>query len=193
MTRTGRRTLLAASAAVIVSATAAPVMTAAPKAAAPRARSVERGAYLVRIMGCNHCHTPYKMGPNGPEPDMSRRLSGHPAELAMPKAPSLGDTPWAWIAAGTNTAFAGPWGVSFTANLTPDPETGLGKWTAETFIATMKTGRHEGKGRPVLPPMPVENLANLSDSDIRDLFAYLQTLTPVRNRVPAPVDPREAQ
>jgi cytochrome c553 len=193
MTRTGRRTLLAASAAVIVSATAAPVMTAAPKAAAPRARSVERGAYLVRIMGCNHCHTPYKMGPNGPEPDMSRRLSGHPAELAMPKAPSLGDTPWAWIAAGTNTAFAGPWGVSFTANLTPDPETGLGKWTAETFIATMKTGRHEGKGRPVLPPMPVENLANLSDSDIRDLFAYLQTLTPVRNRVPAPVDPPEAQ
>jgi len=193
MTRTGRRTLLAASAAVIVSATAAPVMTAAPKAAAPRARSVERGAYLVRIMGCNHCHTPYKMGPNGPEPDMSRRLSGHPAALVMPKAPALGDSPWAWVAAGTNTAFAGPWGVSFTANLTPDPETGLGKWTAETFIATMKTGRHEGKGRPVLPPMPVENLANLSDADIRDLFAYLQTLPPVRNRVPAPVDPPEAQ
>jgi len=193
MTRTGRRTLLAASAAAIVSATAAPVMTAAPKAAAPRARSVERGAYLVRIMGCNHCHTPYKMGPNGPEPDMSRRLSGHPAALVMPKAPALGDSPWAWVAAGTNTAFAGPWGVSFTANLTPDPETGLGKWTAETFIATMKTGRHEGKGRPVLPPMPVENLANLSDADIRDLFAYLQTLPPVRNRVPAPVDPPEAQ
>ena len=193
MTRTGRRTLLAASAAAIVSATAAPVMTAAPKAVAPGARSVERGAYLVRIMGCNHCHTPYKMGPNGPEPDMSRRLSGHPAALVMPKAPALGDSPWAWIAAGTNTAFAGPWGVSFTANLTPDPETGLGKWTAETFIATMKTGRHEGKGRPVLPPMPVENLANLSDADIRDLFAYLQTLPPVRNRVPAPVDPPEAQ
>jgi cytochrome c553 len=192
MTRTGRRTLLAASAVALVSA-AAPVMTAAPKTAGNGARNVERGAYLVRIMGCNHCHTPYKMGPNGPEPDMSRQLSGHPAELAMPKAPSLGDSPWAWIAAGTNTAFAGPWGVSFTANLTPDPETGLGKWSPETFVATMKTGRHEGKGRPVLPPMPVENLAHLSDSDIRDLFAYLQTLAPVRNRVPAPIDPPEAQ
>jgi cytochrome c553 len=192
MTRTGRRTLLAASAVALVSA-AAPVMTAAPKTAGNGARNVERGAYLVRIMGCNHCHTPYKMGPNGPEPDMSRQLSGHPAELAMPKAPSLGDSPWAWVAAGTNTAFAGPWGVSFTANLTPDPETGLGKWSPETFVATMKTGRHEGKGRPVLPPMPVENLAHLSDSDIRDLFAYLQTLAPVRNRVPAPVDPPEAQ
>jgi cytochrome c553 len=193
MNRTGRTTFLAASAAAILSATAAPVMTAAPKAAGPGARNVERGAYLVRIMGCNHCHTPYKMGPNGPEPDMARELSGHPAELTMPKAPSLGASPWAWVAAGTNTAFAGPWGVSFTANLTPDPETGLGKWSPETFIATMKTGRHEGKGRPVLPPMPVENLAHLSDSDIRDLFAYLQTLTPVKNRVPAPVDPPEAQ
>jgi cytochrome c553 len=193
MTRTGRTTLLAASAAALISATAAPVMTAAPKPAAAGARNVERGAYLVRIMGCNHCHTPYKMGPAGPEPDMTRRLSGHPADLVMPQAPAFGTSPWAWIAAGTNTAFAGPWGVSFTANLTPDPQTGLGKWTAETFIATMKTGRHEGKGRPVLPPMPVENLANLSDSDIRDLFAYLQTLTPIKNRVPAPVDPPEAQ
>jgi len=191
MTRTGRTTLLAAAA--VMTAAIVTEIGAEPKAAPTGARSVERGAYLVRIMGCNHCHTPYKMGPNGPEPDMSRQLSGHPAELAMPKAPALGDSPWAWIAAGTNTAFAGPWGVSFTANLTPDPETGLGKWTPETFIATMKTGRHEGKGRPVLPPMPVENLAHLSDSDIRDLFAYLQSLTPIRNRVPAPVDPPEAQ
>ena len=58
------------------------------------------------------------------------------------------------MGAATNTAFAGPWGVSFTANLTPDKETGLGKWTEEMFIATMRTGRHQGKGRPMLPPMP---------------------------------------
>jgi hypothetical protein len=81
--------------------------------------------------------------------------------------------------------------VSFSANLTPDPETGLGRWTAETFIATMRNGRHEGRGRPVLPPMPVENLAALTNPDIRDLFAYLQSLPPVRNRVPAPIDPPE--
>jgi hypothetical protein len=191
MTRTGRATITAALAVVAASAATTRVMTAAPQEPTGRARRVERGAYLVRAMGCNHCHTPYKLGPSGPEPDMSRALSGHPADLVMPQPPSLGASPWVWIGAGTNTAFAGPWGVSFTANLTPDPETGLGRWSVETFIATMKTGRHEGKGRPVLPPMPVENLAALSDSDIRDLFAYLQSLPPIRNRVPAPVDPPE--
>lgn len=163
-----------------------------PGAVTPDSARIERGAYLVRIMGCNDCHTPYKMGPRGPEPDMSRALTGHPSDLVMPPLPSLPQGPWGWVAAATNTAFAGPWGVSFTANLTPDPETGLGKWTEEMFIATMKTGRHQGKGRPVLPPMPVNMLAALSDQDIRALFAYLQSLTPVRNRVPAPIDPPEA-
>ena len=157
------------------------------------AARVERGAYLVRTMGCNDCHTPWKMGPRGPEPDMTRALTGHPADLVMPPAPSLPPGAWSWVAASTNTAFAGPWGVSFTANLTPDADTGLGTWTAEMFIATMKTGRHEGKGRPLLPPMPYPVVASLTDEDIRSLFAYLQSLPPVRNRVPAPIDPPEGQ
>jgi cytochrome c553 len=189
LTRVTAATLSAALAAIAASALATRE-TQAAGTAAERTPSVERGAYLVRVMGCNHCHTPYRLGPNGPEPDMSRELSGHPSELVMPAPPSLGDA-WSWAGAATNTAFVGPWGVSFTANLTPDPETGLGRWTAETFIATMRTGRHEGKGRPVLPPMPVENLAALTDGDIRDLFAYLQSLPPIRNRVPAPIDPPE--
>src|SRR3954453_11004845 len=88
---------------------------------------VERGAYLVRIMGCNHCHTPYKVGPHGPEPDMTRALTGHPGELRLAPASPAG-AGWVWSGAATNTAFSGPWGVSFAANLTPDPETGLGKW-----------------------------------------------------------------
>ena len=165
------------------------LVSAATPAAAEDAR-VGRGAYLVRIMGCNDCHTPWKLGPRGPEPDMSRALTGHPADVTMPPAPAPA-MPWSWTAAATNTAFAGPWGVSFTANLTPDPDTGLGKWTEEMFIATMKTGKHEGKGRPVLPPMPVQMLAALEDQDIRALFAYLKSLPSVRNRVPAPIDPPE--
>ena len=156
-------------------------------------RSIERGAYLVRTMGCNDCHTPWKPGPKGPAPDMSRALTGHPADMVMPPAPSLPPGEWQWIAASTNTAFAGPWGVSFAANLTPDPETGLGKWTEEMFIATMKTGRHQGKGRPLLPPMPYPMVGALTDPDIKDLFAYLQSLPPVKNRVPVPIDPPEAQ
>ena len=50
---------------------------------------VERGAYLVRTMMCNDCHTPWKMGPKGPEPDMSRALTGHPADFVMPPPPKL--------------------------------------------------------------------------------------------------------
>jgi hypothetical protein len=159
---------------------------------AGQAAKIERGGYLVRTMGCNDCHTPWKMGPKGPEPDMTRALTGHPADLVMPPPPTLPEGPWVWMGAATNTAFAGPWGVSFTMNLTPDKETGLGNWTEEMFIAAMKTGRHEGKGRPILPPMPYFVVAQLNDQDIRALFAYLQSLPPVRNRVPAPIDPPEA-
>jgi hypothetical protein len=91
------------------------------------------------------------------------------------------------------TAFAGPWGVSFTANLTPDPETGLGKWTEETFVETIRTGRHEGRGRPILPPMPWENFKEATDEDLHAIFAYLKTLPPIRNRVPQPIDPPESE
>ena len=97
------------------------------------------------------------------------------------------------VGAVTNTAFAGPWGVSFTANLTPDVETGLGAWTEEMFIATMRTGRHQGKGRPLLPPMPYPSVGGLNDQDIKSVFAYLRSSPPVRNRVPAPIDPPEGQ
>jgi hypothetical protein len=101
---------------------------------------VERGSYRVLAMGCNQCHTPFTMGPSGPAPDMSRALTGHLAGLTMPPAPKLPHGQWVWLGAATNTAFAGPWGVSFTANLTPDPETGLGRWTEEMFIVTQWLG-----------------------------------------------------
>ena len=178
--------------AVVLVAGAAGRATTEPREPATRAdpARVQRGAYLVNAMGCHDCHTPWKMGPKGPEPDMSRALTGHPADVTVPAPPKL-TPPWSWTALATNTAFAGPWGVSFTANLTPDPETGLGRWTAETFIATIRNGRHEGKGRPLLPPMPFPVYANLNDEDLRSVFAYLQSLAPVRNRVPAPIDPPE--
>lgn len=155
--------------------------------------TIERGKYLVTIMGCNDCHTPWKMGAKGPEPDMSRMLSGHPQDMVMPTAPALGDGPWVWSAGATNTAFAGPWGVSFTANLTPDPETGLGKWTEETFIQAIRTGKHEGQGRPILPPMPWPMYRNATDEDLSSVFAYLQSIEPIKNRVPLPVDPAEGK
>jgi len=148
---------------------------------------VQRGAYLVRIGGCHDCHTPFKLGPNGPEPDMSRMLSGHPEGLKMPAPPSLGDGPWVWSGAGTNTAFAGPWGVSYTANLTPDRLTGLGIWDEDMFKKTLRTGRHWGVSRPILPPMPWQNWAGATDEDLSAVYAYLRTIKPIRNQVPDPV------
>lgn len=154
---------------------------------------VARGAYLVKIMGCNDCHTPWVMTAHGPEPDMTRALSGHPESMVITAQPALGEGPWVWAGSGTNTAFAGPWGVSFTANLTPDDETGLGKWTEETFLAAIRTGKHEGQGRPILPPMPWPMYRNATDEDLRAVFSYLQSLPAIKNRVPQPIDPPEAQ
>jgi mono/diheme cytochrome c family protein len=151
---------------------------------------IQRGAYLVGMMGCNDCHTPWKMGPAGPEPDLSRALTGHPQDVVLPPAPAAAG-PWIWHGSATNTAFAGPWGVSFTANLTPDKETGLGSWTEEMFIATMRTARHQGKGRPILPPMPVKMIGKANDEDLKSIFAYLQSLAPVKNKVPAPIEPAD--
>jgi hypothetical protein len=158
--------------------------------AAQNTARVDRGAYLVSMMGCNDCHTPWKMGPKGPEPDMTRALTGHPQDVVLPPAPAPSG-PWIWHGAATNTAFAGPWGVSFTANLTPDKETGLGSWTEEMFIATMRTARHQGKGRPILPPMPVKMIGKATDEDLKSIFAYLQSLAPVKNKVPAPIEPAD--
>jgi Cytochrome c len=151
----------------------------------------ERGKYLVSTMGCNDCHTPLKMTPHGPEPDMTRMLSGHPEALKMPAPPRLPEGPWVWIGSGTNTAFAGPWGVSYAFNLTPDPNTGLGIWTEDLFIKTMRTGRHMGTSRPIKPPMPWQGLSNLTDEDLKAVFAYLRTIPPVRNHVPTALDPDE--
>lgn len=158
---------------------------------AAKTDAIARGKYLVDIMGCHDCHTPMKMGANGPEWDMTRALSGHPEELVMPPAPALPPGPWVASIGATFTAFASPAGTVFTRNLTPDKETGLGDWTVEEFIATMKTGRERGKGRPVMPPMPVQNLKALSDTDIRALFAYLQSIPAIKNRTPQPIEPTD--
>ena len=151
--------------------------------AKPAAQQVARGEYIVRTSGCNDCHTPLKMGPKGPEPDWTRMLSGHPADLVMPPAPKA-NGPWMWSGAATNTAFAGPWGVSYARNLTPDQVSGLGIWTEEMFVKTMRTGRHMGVSRPILPPMPWQNLNAMTDDDLKSVFAYLRSIKPIRNEVP---------
>ena len=155
------------------------------------AEKIARGKYIVSTSACHDCHTPWAMGPNGPAPDMTRALSGHPQDFKVPPPPKL-EGPWVAAFAATNTAWAGPWGVSFTANLTPDPETGLGKWTQRNFIETIRTGRHMGRGREVLPPMPIMVYNNFTDADLEAIFSYLQSIPAIRNRVPEPLPPAES-
>jgi hypothetical protein len=151
----------------------------------------DRGEWLVNLGGCHDCHSPKKMTPHGPEPDETRLLSGHPANEKLAPLPAGIPNPEGWIAA-TNfhlTAWAGPWGVSFAANLTPDVATGLGSWTEEMFIQALRTGKHMGEGRDILPPMPWFNFARLDDNDLKTIFAHLRSLPPIKNAVPDPLPP----
>ncbi|HKA37882.1 MAG TPA: diheme cytochrome c-553 [Thermoanaerobaculia bacterium] len=146
-------------------------------------KQVERGKYLVTIMSCNDCHTPFKMGPKGPEPDMSRMLSGHPEQMKLPPPPKV-DMPWMGAYNATDTAFAGPWGVSYAANLTPDQNTGLGIWTEDMFLKAMKLGKHMGTSRDIAPPMPWNWVGKATDEDLKAIFAYLKSIPPIANHVP---------
>lgn len=161
-----------------------------PEPVAQAPSPVERGRYLVGYGGCNDCHTPKVMTAQGPMFDTTRLLSGHPAAAAVPAIPRGALGPGGWMAMTNEhlSAWAGPWGVSFAANLTP-ASNGLSGWTDSLFIATMRTGKHLGNGRALLPPMPWFSLNVLTDDDLRAVFAYLQSLPPVENQVPAPMPP----
>lgn len=151
---------------------------------------VKRGDYLVKITGCNDCHSPKRMGAQGPEIIPERMLSGYPADLPLPKfTDPLIKQGFAMFTPDL-TAAVGPWGISFAGNLTPD-ETGLGNWTLEQFKTALTKGKFKGleSGRPLLPPMPWVNYTTMADEDIKAIFAYLKSIKPVKNIVPAPVTP----
>lgn len=158
-----------------------------------KADMVARGKYLVNLGGCDHCHSPKSMTPQGPVPDASRLLSGHPADSKLSSLdPSLINRDHWIVTNGELTAWYGPWGVSYAANLTPDRQTGTGAWTEEQFMQSLRTGKHFGTGRDILPPMPWPNLAQLTNEDLKAIFAYLQSLKPINNPVPAPLPPQMA-
>ncbi|GEJ55743.1 c-type cytochrome [Anaeromyxobacter diazotrophicus] len=154
---------------------------------------VKRGEYLVRLGGCNDCHTPWKVDRalGVPAPDLTRRLSGHPADGPDPAGKYT--PPDSAVIGPDFTSFALPFGTVYSSNLTPDP-TGLGDWTEPQFAAAMRTGRHTGdpRARPILPPMPWMSLAHLTDADLAAIWAYLRSLPPIRNAVPPPKVPESA-
>ena len=185
MPRIIRSCLVVVSLSTIAACQQAPPAAPPAAPAAPAMSQVDRGKYLVSTAGCHDCHTPTTMGPNGPEPDMSRMLSGHPENVKVDKPAKL-DGPWMAAASSTFTAWSGPWGMSYTANLTPDPS-GLAVWTEDMFMRAIREGKHMGTSRPILPPMPWPVYRNFTDEDLKAIFAYLRTIPPVSNHVPDPV------
>jgi len=148
---------------------------------------IKRGAYLTTIGACHDCHSPKIMTPQGPEPDPSRLLSGHPQNEAIPAVSINQD----WILFSQNlTAFVGPWGISYAANLTPD-DTGTGNWTFEQFKTALRKGKYKGltAGRDLLPPMPWQMYQHFTDDDMLAIFTYLRSLPKVNNLVPMPIAP----
>jgi hypothetical protein len=158
------------------------------------AEMISRGKYLVSVIGCTDCHSPKIMTAQGPVPDSLRFLSGHPAGSPLPVMDKNAIKPGYWVLFSADlTAAVGPWGISYTANLTPDSTTGIGAWSEYDFIQTFRTGRHLGQagGREILPPMPIQDINTASDEDLKAIFAYLKAIPPIINKVPPPASADE--
>ncbi len=126
--------------------------------------AIERGKHLVTLSLCTDCHTPgYLRG----QPDMARYLGGSETGFDMPGV-----------------------GVFHGPNLTPDPETGLGKWTEEQIVTAFTTGVRPD-GRQLAPIMPFHAFAAFAREDAFAIAAYLKSLPPVVNDVPGPFGPDE--
>lgn len=148
------------------------------------------GEHLVTICGCNDCHTPKKMGPMGPELDSTLLLSGHPSSMPGPDVDRKLMESKGNIVTNTLTAWAGPWGISYTGNLTSD-ESGIGSWQVSNFITAIREGKLKGlaTSRSLLPPMPWQMYRNMTDDELKAIFAYLKSTKPVKNIVPPPTPP----
>jgi len=170
------------------------IVNACSSEPAPSQSDIERGKYLVTFGGCHDCHTPKIPGSNRvPVLDTTKLLAGHPENAPVPSW-SPEEIERKGVVASTNSslaAWAGPWGVSFAINLTPDKATGIGEWSESNFIQMARTGKHQGQpnGRDILPPMPWFNMKDLTDADLKAVWAYLRSLPPIKNQVPLPIAP----
>jgi len=151
------------------------------------------GKYLVHTSACDDCHTPKIFTDKGPIFDTTRLLSGFPEGEILPSMDMNMIGPDKWVATEKHLgAWVGPWGISYSANLTPDKATGIGAVTEEMFIKTMREGKLKGVGRGLLPPMPWEVYRLKTDEDLKAMYAYLMSLKPIHNQVPQPTPPDKA-
>jgi len=164
-----------------------PVTALADESTADPAK-VKRGEYLTTVSGCHDCHSPKVFSPQGEMTlDETRLMSGHPSDMPLGNYEKDWVAPGQWILFGGHLTVAiGPWGVTRAANLTPDDQTGIGLWPEDVFVQALRTGKHMGKGRPIMPPMPWALIGQMTDEDLSAIFAYLRSLPPIKNLVPEP-------
>lgn len=151
---------------------------------------IQRGDYLVTTIGCNDCHSPKRMGMQGPEINPELMLSGYQADIPLAQIDkNVLQKGWVLFTGDLNAA-VGPWGVSFSANITSDA-TGIGNWPLENFIRAMKQGKFKGidGSRSLLPPMPWSNYAKMTDNDVKAVYLFLKSTKPVHNIVPMAIAP----
>jgi mono/diheme cytochrome c family protein len=155
---------------------------------------VKWGEHLVTIAGCNDCHTPKKMTPMGPVDDSTLLLSGHPEKLPAPDVDRKQTESKGLVVTADFTSWVGPWGISYSANLTPD-ETGTGKWTESQFLYAVRNSISKGLAgsRPLMPPMSMMPVKHMTDEEIKAIFAYLRTVKPVKNNSVQPTPPALAR
>ncbi|MCF4100079.1 diheme cytochrome c-553 [Gillisia sp. M10.2A] len=153
---------------------------------------IERGKYLVEVIGCADCHSPKRMGERGPEIIPELALSGFQADSALPSFPAEVQKSGWMLMNSDLTAAIGPWGISYASNLTPD-ESGIKNWDLDRFKVAIRDGKYKGmkNGRMLLPPMPWQNYAQLSDEDLKAIFLHLQSIPPVQNAVPSAIPPSQ--
>ena len=151
----------------------------------------EWGQHIVTVAGCGDCHTPKSMGPAGPEPNMQLALSGHPANMPPPNVDRKRMESNGLAVTNDLTAWVGPWGISYAANITSDSTTGIGNWSEEQFMTCLRKGKYMGleKARNLLPPMPWQAFGQMTNDELKAVFAYLKSTKPIHNIVPQPAPP----
>ena len=151
---------------------------------------VKWGQHLVMSIGCGDCHTPKKLRDRGPVEDSTLLLSGHPSKMPPPDVDRKAMESNGLVVTNTLTSWVGPWGISYASNITSD-STGIGMWSEEQFLFAMRNGKFKGlaNSRDLLPPMPWPSFKNLSDNELKAIFAYLKSTRPIENVVPAYTPP----
>ncbi len=151
---------------------------------------VKWGEHLVAIAGCNDCHTPKIMTPMGPADDTALFLSGHPEKMPAPDIDRKQMESKGLVVTADFTTWTGPWGITYSANLTPD-ETGTGNWTESQFLYAIRNMVSKGLAgaRPLLPPMSMMPVKNMTDDELKAIFAYLRTIKPIKNNSVQPTPP----